>query len=93
MSDTAPARAAARVTWTLPLLALAPLAAIGVLADRTSGGWNGISWALWTLSLLLVAVEWTAVLRRGTHRSTRWGMCGVVHAVLAWQLIALLIRP
>ncbi|WP_328312268.1 hypothetical protein OG432_19695 [Streptomyces sp. NBC_00442] len=92
MSDTASARAAARVTWALPLLALAPLAVIGVLADRTSGGWSGISWALLTLSFLLAAFEWTAVLRHGTRRSARWGMCILVHAVLAWQLIALLMR-
>ncbi|WP_406508160.1 hypothetical protein [Streptomyces sp. NBC_00212] len=92
MNDTKSPRAATTATWALPLLALAPLAAIGILADRTSTLWNSISWVLWALSVILVAVEWTAVLRSGTRRSAQWGMCILVHAVLAWQLIALLMQ-
>ncbi|RCH64584.1 hypothetical protein DT019_32330 [Streptomyces sp. SDr-06] len=89
MNETKSPRAATG-TWALPLLALAPLAAIGVLADQTSTLWNAISWVLWALSALSVAVEWATVLRRGMRRSAQWGMCILVHAVMAWQLIALL---
>ncbi|MFG3285340.1 hypothetical protein [Streptomyces sp. NPDC048111] len=91
MNDTKTPRTATG-TWALPLLALAPLAAVGVLTDRTAGPWSAISWVLWALSALLVAVEWTVVLRRGPRRGAQWGPCILVHAVLAWQLTALLLH-
>ncbi|MFD9824192.1 hypothetical protein [Streptomyces violascens] len=92
MNDTKSPRAATTGTWALPLLALAPLAAIGILTDRAATLWNSLSWVLWALSVILVAVEWALVLRRGARRSAQWGMCILVHAILAWQLIALLTR-
>ncbi|GGY29240.1 hypothetical protein [Streptomyces xanthochromogenes] len=90
MNDVKTPRNAARGTWALPLVALAPLAAIGILTERTSTAWNVVSWVLWALSVVLVAVEWAAVLRHRTRQPAQWGMCVLVHAVLAWQLIALL---
>ncbi|MCX5381851.1 hypothetical protein [Streptomyces sp. NBC_00083] len=92
MNDTESSRATAQGAWALPLLALAPLAAIGILGDRASTLWSSVSWVLWAVAVILVAVEWTLVRRRGMHRSTRWGMCILVHAILAWQLAALLMR-
>ncbi|MFF4182193.1 hypothetical protein ACFYZ9_03300 [Streptomyces sp. NPDC001691] len=89
MSETESARVAPTGTWALPLVALAPLAAVGILADRASAPWNALSWVLWTLSALAVAVEWAVALGRGTRGPVPWGMCALVHAVLAWQLIAL----
>ncbi|MFE9402014.1 hypothetical protein ACFYNY_09580 [Streptomyces sp. NPDC006530] len=91
MNDTKSPRA--QGAWALPLLALAPLAVIGILADRTAPLWSSLSWGLWALSAVLVAVEWVWVLRRSTRRSAHWGMCILVHAILVWQLIALVLRP
>ncbi|MEU3501736.1 hypothetical protein ABZ726_13480 [Streptomyces hundungensis] len=92
MNDTKSPRATAPGAWTLPLLALAPLAVIGILADRTSSLWSSLSWVLWALSVVLVAAEWAWVFRQAARRPAHWGMCILVHAVLAWQLIALLVK-
>ncbi|MFF3978399.1 hypothetical protein ACWGNF_20540 [Streptomyces sp. NPDC055808] len=90
MNDVKTPRTAARAMWALPLVALAPLATIGILTEEPSPGWTVVSWVLWALSAVLVAAEWAVVIRRGTREPAQWAMCVLVHAVLAWQLIALL---
>ncbi|WP_447038344.1 hypothetical protein [Streptomyces sp. DSM 118878] len=88
MTDTTSPRAATEGTWALPLLALAPLAAIKLLAD-SSTPWLTICWGLFSLSIVLVAVGWATVFRRGKHGPAAWGTCILVHAVLTWQFISL----
>lgn len=88
MTDSKPPRATTEGAWALPLLALAPLAAIRLLADPSTP-WLTISWGIFTLSVLLVAIGWTTVFRRGMRGSAAWGTCILVHVVLVWQLISL----
>ncbi|MHC0432383.1 hypothetical protein ACX6XY_19690 [Streptomyces sp. O3] len=89
MTDTKSPGAATEGTWALPLLVLAPVALIRFLAEP-SALWGAVSWGLLALSALLVGIGWMAVFRRGVQGSAGWGTCILVHAVLAWQLIALL---
>ncbi len=91
MTDTKPPRTATEGTWALPLLTLAPLAAIRLLTELSTP-WLVISWILFAVSALLVATGWATVFRRGTRTPGAWGMCILVHAVLVWQLIALVRR-
>ncbi|WP_406402096.1 hypothetical protein OH805_23360 [Streptomyces sp. NBC_00879] len=88
MTDTKSPRTATEGAWALPLMVLVPLAAIRLLAEPSTP-WLAISWVLCALSALLVAAGWATVFRRGTRGSAAWGTCILVHAVLAWQLIAL----
>ncbi|MEU6082764.1 hypothetical protein [Streptomyces sp. NPDC047108] len=88
MTDTSISRTATQGTWALPLLALAPLAAIRLLTELSTP-WLAISWVFCILSVLLVAAAWTTVFRHGSRGIGTWGTCILVHAVLAWQLIAL----
>lgn len=88
MTDTKSLHTATEGTWALPLLVLAPLAAIRLLAEPSTS-WLTISWGLFALSVLLVAIGWATVFRRGTHGSAAWGTCILVHVVLVWQLISL----
>jgi hypothetical protein len=91
MSDTKHPRTATEGTWALPLLALAPLTAISLLAN-TDGLWLTLSWVLFAVSVLLVANGWATVIRHGTRGSAAWGACIVVHAALIWRLISLVQR-
>lgn len=88
MTDTKSPRPATGGSWALPLLALAPLAAIRFLAEPSTP-WLTISWGLCVLSVLLVTAGWVTVFRHGERGSATWGPCILVHAVLAWQLTAL----
>ncbi|WP_055531681.1 hypothetical protein [Streptomyces graminilatus] len=88
MTGTKPLQAATEGTWALPLLALAPLTAIRLLA-APSTPWLTISWAIFALAVLLVAIGWTTVFRRGMREFAAWVTCVLVHAVLAWQFISL----
>ncbi|MDQ0945966.1 hypothetical protein [Streptomyces sp. V1I1] len=88
MTDTKTTRTATEGTWALPLVVLAPLALVRLLTEPSTL-WLALSWILWTVSALLIAAGWTTVLRNGTRGNAAWGMCVLVHAVLAWQLIAL----
>ncbi|MER7666797.1 hypothetical protein [Streptomyces sp. NPDC096193] len=88
MTDTTTTRTATEGTWALPLAVLAPLALVRLLTEPTTP-WLVLSWILWSVSALLIAAGWTTVLRKGTRGNAAWGMCAVVHAVLAWQLISL----
>lgn len=89
MPDTSTPRTATEGTWVLPLLALAPLAAIRLLTEPSTP-WLVISWVLFSASALMVAVGWVTVFRCGTRSPGVWGMCVIVHTVLVWQLIALM---
>ena len=88
MTDIKSPRTATEGTWALPLLVLAPLTAIRLLVEPSTP-WLTISWGLFALSLLLVAIGWATVLRRGARGSAVWGTCILVHVVLVWQLISL----
>ena len=88
MTDTNTLRTTTEGTWALPLLTLAPLAAIRIVT-ALSTPWLVISWILWAISTILVVTAWVAVFRHGTRTPGAWGMCILVHAILAWQLIAL----
>ncbi|MEV3932900.1 hypothetical protein [Streptomyces sp. NPDC049944] len=88
MTDTTSPRTATEGTWALPLLALAPLALIGLLTDLSTP-WLVISWVLCAAVVLLMGAGWVTVFRHGMHGSGAWGMCVLVHAVLVWQLITL----
>lgn len=89
MPDTSTPRTATEGTWALPLLALAPVAAIRLLVEPSTP-WMVISWVLLSVSALLVAVGWVTVFRHGVRTPGVWSMCILAHAVLAWQLIALM---
>lgn len=91
MTHTASSRTATEGTWALPLLTLAPLAAIRILTEPSTP-WLAISWILCALSVILVSAGWVTTFRHGTRNLGAWGMCVLVHAVLAWQLIALVRR-
>ncbi|MFJ4006363.1 hypothetical protein ACIPWL_23335 [Streptomyces sp. NPDC090023] len=88
MTDTKSPRLATEGTWVLPLLALAPLAVLGLLTEH-SQPWLAISWGLFALSALLMAAGWASVFRHGTRGTAAWGTCFLAHAVSAWQLISL----
>lgn len=88
MTNATSSRTATEGTWVLPLLTLAPLAAIRLLAEPSTP-WLAISWSLCAISVILVSVGWVTAFRHGTRSPGAWGMCVLVHAVLAWQLIAL----
>lgn len=88
MTNTASSRTATEGTWVLPLLTLAPLAAIRFLTELSTP-WLAISWILCAMSVILVSAGWVTAFRHGTRGPGAWGMCVLVHAVLAWQLIAL----
>ncbi|KRD18962.1 hypothetical protein ASE41_19510 [Streptomyces sp. Root264] len=88
MTDTVSPRAATEGTWALPLLALAPLTAIRLLADP-SAPWPIISWGIFALAVSLVAIGWAAVFRHGMGRPAARGTCILVHVVLVWHFISL----
>lgn len=88
MTETDSPRTATEGTWALPLLALTPLAAIGLLTEPSTP-WLTLSWILFALAALLAAVGWVAAMRHGTRGPSAWGTCILAHAVLAWQLITL----
>lgn len=81
-------KAATEGTWALPLLTLAPLAALRLFTDLSTP-WFAVSWGLVALTVLLMAAGWATVHRHGTRGRAAWGTCLLVHAVLVWQLIAL----
>lgn len=92
MTDTKSAvrtRAVGESTWSLPLLALAPAAAISQFTDRSTP-WLVISWVCCALSAVLLAAGWAAVSRHGMRGPGSWVMCILAHAVLAAQLIWLI---
>lgn len=76
-------------TWALPLLPLAPVAAINQFTDRSTP-WLVISWVCCALSAVLVAAGWSAVSRHGMRTAGSWVMCILAHAVLVVQLIRLI---
>ncbi|MFD6890435.1 hypothetical protein [Streptomyces sp. NPDC059957] len=89
MTDTKDVqKAATEGTWSLPLLLLAPVAALRIFTDL-SAPWFAISWGLVALAVILMAAGWVTVYRNGTRGRAAWGACLLVHAVLVWQLIAL----
>ncbi|MFF3289284.1 hypothetical protein [Streptomyces sp. NPDC003023] len=91
MTDMTPSRTATEGTWMLPLLMLAPVVAIRLLTDLSTP-WQVISWSLCGASLVLLAVGWAAVVRKGSRRPAAWGYCLVAHVVLVWQTVSLLMR-
>ncbi|GAU69468.1 hypothetical protein SSP35_12_01160 [Streptomyces sp. NBRC 110611] len=88
MTDMKPSRAATEGTWIGPLLLLAPVVAIRLLAEPSTL-WKALSWGFCGLSAVLVVVGWTAVVRHGMRGLSAWISCILVHALLAWQVIAL----
>ncbi|MGR8008781.1 hypothetical protein [Streptomyces hypolithicus] len=92
MTDTKSPRADTEGTWALPLLTLAPLAVIRLLTELSTP-WLVISWILCAVSAVMVAAGWATVFGHGARASGAlsgvWGMCILAHAVLVWQLIAL----
>lgn len=88
MTNTTSSRTATEGTWALPLLMLAPLAAIRFLTELSTP-WLTVSWILCATSVILASVGWVTAFQHGTRGPGAWGMCVLVHAVLAWQLIAL----
>ncbi len=90
MTDTRDVQeAATESTWSLPLLVLAPLAALRLFTDLSTP-WFAVSWGLIALAVLFMAVGWVTVYRYGTRGRAAWGTCLLVHVVLVWQLIALM---
>ncbi|MGC5346976.1 hypothetical protein PZB75_29965 [Streptomyces sp. AM 4-1-1] len=79
-------RAATEGTWALPLLTLVPLAVITLLTELSTP-WLVISWILCAVAALFIVVGWVSVFRHGMRGAGAWGMCILVHAVWAWQLI------
>ncbi|MFD9411076.1 hypothetical protein ACFWBN_29190 [Streptomyces sp. NPDC059989] len=88
-TPTPPPRGAGEATWALPLLALAPSAALGLFAERATP-WLAVSWVCCALSALLLVAGWTTVVRHGMRGPAAWGTCVLAHAVLVTQLISLL---
>lgn len=88
MPVTTSSRAATEGTWALPLLVLAPLAAISLLT-KLSTPWLVVSWILCATAALLMAVAWVSVIRRGMRGAGAWTMCALVHAAWIWQWAAL----
>ncbi|GAA2955483.1 MULTISPECIES: hypothetical protein [Streptomyces] len=88
MTDTASPRTATEGTWALPLLALVPLALIGLFTEFPTP-WLVISWVICAAVVLLAAAGWVTVFRHGMRGASAWAMCILVHAVLIWQLIVL----
>ncbi|WP_406408249.1 hypothetical protein OG923_06955 [Streptomyces halstedii] len=86
MTVTTSPRTATEGTWALPLLTLAPLAAITLLTELSTP-WLVIFWILCAAAALLVMTGWISVFRHGMRGAGAWGMCILVHAVWAWQLI------
>lgn len=84
-------KAATEATWALPLLALAPLAALRVITDLSTL-WLALSWALVTLTVLLLAAGWLTVHLHGTRGRAAWWTCVLAHSVFAWQLTALVLQ-
>ncbi|PZT71700.1 hypothetical protein DNK56_33450 [Streptomyces sp. AC1-42W] len=89
VTSTASPSTTTEATWALPLLVLAPLAAINLLTEPSTP-WLVISWTLWAVAALLVAVGWISVIRHGMRGAGAWGTCALVHAAGAWQLVAVL---
>ncbi|MGW0750023.1 hypothetical protein [Streptomyces sp. NPDC002587] len=87
MTDTKSARprAAGESTWALPLLALAPAAAIRQFTDHSTP-WLVISWVCCGLSAVLLAVGWSTVIRHGMRGPFSWAACILAHTVFAVQL-------
>ncbi|MER6721025.1 hypothetical protein [Streptomyces halstedii] len=86
MTVTTSPRTATEGTWALPLLTLAPLAAITLLTELSTP-WLVTFWILCAAAALLVMAGWISVFRHGMRGASAWGMCILVHAVWAWQLI------
>ncbi|MEU9253908.1 hypothetical protein AB0D66_18880 [Streptomyces sp. NPDC048270] len=84
--STARTRAAGGGTWALPLLALAPAAAIDKFTDHATP-WLVISWVCCALAAVLLAAGWSTVFRNGMRNAGSWATCILAHAVLAIQLI------
>ncbi|WP_328299843.1 hypothetical protein OG389_20060 [Streptomyces sp. NBC_00435] len=74
--------------WALPLLALAPAAAIRQFTDHSTP-WLAISWAFCALSAALLAAGWVTTLRHGVRSGGAWIMCTLSHVVLAAHIIRL----
>ncbi|AWZ05669.1 MULTISPECIES: hypothetical protein [unclassified Streptomyces] len=81
---------AGEAAWTLPLLSLAPVAAIRQFTGH-SPTWLALAWAFCALSAVLLAAGWVTTIRRGPRRSPRaWVWCVLAHAIFAVQAIWLL---
>lgn len=90
MTDTTPAHngptRAGESTWVLPLLVLAPAAAIRQFTEHSTP-WLVTSWVFCVLSAVFLAVGWVTVLRHGVRSAGVWVTCALAHAVLAAQII------
>ncbi|MGR4884630.1 hypothetical protein ACIPUC_35200 [Streptomyces sp. LARHCF249] len=89
-NSTARTRASGGSTWALPLLALAPAAAINQFTDRSTP-WLVISWVCCALSAVLLAAGWSTVFRHGMRGIGSWVMCILAHAVLVAQAMRLIL--
>ncbi|MFB6614747.1 hypothetical protein ACIGFK_36380 [Streptomyces sp. NPDC085524] len=86
MTETKSARSAGEGTWVLPLLALAPAAAVRYLTEPSTPG-LAISWVFCALSAIFLAAGWVTVFRHGMRGPSAWVTCVLAHAVLAVQVM------
>lgn len=90
MTDAKPPRdqAATEGTWAMPLLALAPAAAIRLFTGLSTP-WFVMFLLFCALSAALLAAGWNAQLRHGTRGTGVWVTCVLAHLVLVIQILAL----
>lgn len=91
MTDTKSARplAAGEGTWALPLLTLAPAAAIRHFTGLSTP-WLVAAWVFCALAAVLAAMGWATVFRHGMRATGAWVTCILVHVVLVVQIIWLI---
>ncbi|MFD8149547.1 hypothetical protein ACFV28_02160 [Streptomyces sp. NPDC059720] len=91
MTDQTASRSLGEGTWSLPLVVLAPVVAIRLLTEPAMP-WQVVCWALCAVSAVLLITGWAAVARHGMRQAAAWGTCVLAHALLAWQVIALVLE-